>query len=55
MLRHGSFVRLHPFMLLQRNYCRDTAPLPFALIIIVTELRIVATVFFSFFFSNVAT
>ena len=42
-------------MLRQRKYCRDTAPLLFAFIIVATELRIVATVFFSFFFGNVAT
>ena len=55
MSRQSSSIRLQPFMFRQRNYCRDIAPLPFAFIIVVIELRIVMTIFFSFFFSNVAT
>ena len=42
-------------MLIFSLLCCDTAPLLFGLIIVATELRIVATVFFSFFFSNVTT
>ena len=55
MSLQSSFVSLQPFMLRQRKYCSDTTHLLFALKIVMIELRIVATVFFSFFFSKVAT
>ena len=40
MKRQSSYVNLQPFMLRQRKDCRDKVPLPFALIIVATELRV---------------
>ena len=38
--QQSSFAYLQPFMLRQKKDCRDKVPLPFALIIDVTELRV---------------
>ena len=42
-------------MLRQIKDCRDKVPLPFALNNVVTGVKSVATVFFTHFFSSVAT
>ena len=42
-------------MLRQRKYCRDKAPFLSILIIVTTEIRTIATIFFTIFFNNVTT
>ena len=51
MSRHNSSDNLQPFMLRQRKDCRDKVPLPFALIIVATELRLLRQ---SSFYSSLA-